>query len=105
VTDDRKRNLCFYLGVCHRKNGHLEAAEDKLMQSLPSDRRDPSWARSQYQLGCLFYEQGAFLEAKKAFELCAFFMDATDLEMKRSVPDRLAETRRRLGEPGNPQTQ
>ncbi len=104
-TDDLKRDLCFYLGVCHRQNGNLEAAEDKLMQSLPTDTRGPSWTRSQYQLGCVLFERGAYLEAKKAFELSAFFMDGTDLELKRSVPEWLAETRRKLGEPSNPQTQ
>ena len=102
---DQHRSLCFYLGVCHLRNGHLDVAEEKLIQSLPTDYSDPLWSQAQYNLGNLYFQRGAYLNAKKAFELCEAFVGDADVQMKESVSIWLDATHRRLREHSESRTQ
>jgi hypothetical protein len=95
----RRKKLCFYLGVCYSRDGNGKAAEERLIESLPVDRRDPFWAQAQYQLGCLYFQRSAYLKAKTAFEMCACFLDDDD-DMKEEVLDWLSQTRVKLGQSG-----
>jgi len=54
---------------------------------------------------CTYFGLGAYVEAKKAFEMCAFYVDESDIEMKENVSRRLAETRLKLGEGRDPRKQ
>ena len=102
---DKHRSLCFYLGVCHLRNENLDMAEEKLIQSLPADYLDPLWSQAQYNLGSLYFQRGAYLSAKRAFELCETLIDNADVEMKESVSIWLTKTYRRLGERRESRTQ
>jgi tetratricopeptide (TPR) repeat protein len=95
-TDERKRQLCFYLGWRHLDTGNLEAAEQKLIESLPPNCEDPSWTEVQFHLGRVYFQQGAYLKAKESFERCEFFMRPADTELKQKVSEWLAATRARL---------
>jgi len=94
---DHRKTLCYYLGVCHYTTGKLEVAESELIQSLPENRHDPWWVHAQYHLGCSYFQRRAYLEARQAFELCDFFMDDADTEMKQNVSMWLAAIHRELG--------
>jgi tetratricopeptide (TPR) repeat protein len=90
-TDERKRQLSFYLGICYLQIGNLAEAEQKLTESLPPKCDDPQWAEVQFQLGCLYFQQRAYVKAKKAFELCEFFADETNTELKQKLSGWLAD--------------
>jgi tetratricopeptide (TPR) repeat protein len=62
---DRRKVLCFYLGICHFKNEQWDAAKEKFIQSLPSDRRHPWWAQAQYYLGICDFETGNLKAAEQ----------------------------------------
>jgi tetratricopeptide (TPR) repeat protein len=79
-TDERKRQLSRYLGICYLEIANFEVAENRLIESLPPDCADPSWTKGQYQLGCLYFKQREYAKAKKAFELCYFFTDDAPLK-------------------------
>ena len=89
----------YYLGICHLNTGQLDAAERELTFSLPNDRHDPLWPLAQFQLGRVYYQGGAYVSAKQAFELSDFFSENAD--MKRDIAKWLAATRFRLGERGD----
>jgi hypothetical protein len=74
-------------------------AEQELTRILPNDYHDPIWARVQYQLGRLYFNQGAYVKAKNAFEVCAFFVD--DVELRNNISRWIAAIRDRLGERGD----
>ncbi len=95
-TDARKRQLCFYLGVSHLEAGNITAAERELVQSLPPRCEDPLWAEAHFQLGRLYYQQGAYLNAKAAFESCEFSSDEADPELRQKISEWLAAVRARL---------
>jgi len=84
-TAMRKRQLSLHLGICHLENGNLPEAEQKLTESLPPKCDDPLWAEAQFQLGRLYFQQRAYVKAKKAFELCEFFTDETNTELKQNI--------------------
>jgi hypothetical protein len=67
---------------------------------LPGDRQDPLWSKVQYQLGRVYFNQGAYIKAKKAFEICEFFAD--DAEIRKSISGWLTATRTKLGERDQP---
>jgi tetratricopeptide (TPR) repeat protein len=89
-TDERRRKLCSYLGICHLENGTLDAAEQRLTESLPASAHDPLWARVQYELGRLYFRQGAYIKAKMAFEFCEVFACEANTELKQNVSGWLA---------------
>ena len=102
AAGDQHKKLSCYLGICYYKTGKLKDAEEKLIQSLPDSPADSWWFSAQYELGCTYFGQGAYVKAKKTFELCAFYVNENDVEMKENVSRWLAETRVKLGERGNP---
>lgn len=90
ASDRRKRQLCFYLGMCHLETGDPEAAERKLIESLPANFEDPLWAQVQFQLGRVYFQQGCYAKAKQAFESCEFFSDEANTELKQGISTWLA---------------
>lgn len=70
---DLRKRLCFYLGACHYKNEHWQAAEEKLIESLPVDHADPWWAQAQYYRGVCHYKTGK--------------LQAAEWELIQSLPD------------------
>lgn len=105
AAGDQRKKLSCYLGICYYKTGKLKDAEDKLIQSLPDSPTDPWWFPAQYELGCTYFGLGAYVKAKKAFEMCAFYVNERDVEMKENVSRWLTETRAKLGEGGDPRKQ
>jgi tetratricopeptide (TPR) repeat protein len=89
-TDERKRQLCLYFGFCHFETGNVAAAEQKLVKSLPSSCEDPLWAKAQFHLGRVYFQKGAYTKAKEAFELCEFFGDEANAELKQGLSTWLA---------------
>jgi tetratricopeptide (TPR) repeat protein len=79
-TDQRKRQIGSYLGICYVEMANFEVAEKSLIESLPPDCADPLWTEMQYQLGRLYFRQQEYAKAKKAFELCYFFTDDAPLK-------------------------
>jgi hypothetical protein len=67
------------------------------VESLPDDRRDPWWTHGQYALGCVYLKKGAYPDARRAFETCAFFLDDGDVEMTENIARSLATIERSLG--------
>jgi tetratricopeptide (TPR) repeat protein len=88
--EDRKRQIFLHLGICHLEMKNLDAAEEKLMQSLSRNSGDPMWTEAQYQLGRLYFYRGAYSKAAEAFERCD--LTVTDAELKRSISEWLAAT-------------
>jgi len=82
---DRRKEICFYLGVCHYFDGKLEEAETKLIESLPADRSDQWWVHAQFYLGCVYYKQRSYLKARWSFEASLSFIDDSDTELKEKV--------------------
>jgi len=70
---DLRKKLCFYLGACHYKNEHWQAAEEKLIESLPVDHADPWWAQAQYYRGVCHYKTGK--------------LEAAEWELIQSLPE------------------
>lgn len=95
-TEERSRKLRFYLGFCELELGHLDSAEQRLTESLPPDCNDPLWAEVQLQLGRLYFQRGAYLNAKKAFDLSKRFAMESNIEMQRNISMWLAAVARYL---------
>jgi tetratricopeptide (TPR) repeat protein len=93
-TVERKRQLCLYIGISYLETLDLPAAERSLIESVPSQREDPQWAKAHYQLGRLYFQRAAYTQAKEAFECCEFF--ANDRQMKESVSIWLARIAKHL---------
>jgi tetratricopeptide (TPR) repeat protein len=89
-SDDRKRQLCLYLGVCHLENGNLKAAEGRLEESLPANCGDSLWTKVQFQLGRLYFQQREYIKARTAFELCELSTDEGDIELRDKISHWLA---------------
>lgn len=82
-SDERGSRLEHDLGICLMQTGDLEAAEKHLVNALPSDRTDPRWAEAQYLLGCLYFREGWYPQAKQAFELAEMYGND---KLRRHVP-------------------
>lgn len=84
-TDERKRKLCLYLGSCHFESGDVEAAERRLLESVPPNCEHPLWTQAQFHLGRVYFQKGAYVKAKESFERCEFFGDKTDTELMQGL--------------------
>jgi tetratricopeptide (TPR) repeat protein len=84
------------LGICHIETGNFDVAEKELVQSLPADGQSPEWAELQFHLGRLYFHRREYISAKKAFELCEFFVD--DPAQQENISRWLAATCGKLNE-------
>jgi tetratricopeptide (TPR) repeat protein len=77
ADEDQRKMLCFYLGVCQYENRHWQAAEQRLIESLPTDHRDPWWRQAQFYLGLCHFATGD--------------LETAERELFQSLPDDLKD--------------
>ena len=94
-TDERKRQLCFYIGISCLETLELADAERSLIESIPPNPEDPLWAKAQFHLGRVYFQKSAYAKAKDAFERCEFFSN-DDPELKQGVSIWLARIAKHL---------
>jgi uncharacterized protein HemY len=97
--------MSLYLGIAHLETGNLHDAEKRLVQSLPANCNDPIWTEAQFQLGRLYFQRGAYVKAKDAFEQCEL-LAKDDSELKQTASAWLNATAAhlRLTNPGGERT-
>ena len=100
--EEIKRKISLYLGIAHLETSNLDEAEKRLVQSLPPNYNDPIWAKAQFHLGRLYFERGAYLTAKEAFEACELL--AKETKLKQTAAHWLNATAARLKNPGKQRT-
>lgn len=91
--NDRRKKLSHFAGRCHSERGNLQMAEDRLLEGLPADPRDPWWLHGQYALGCLYFRRGAYHKAREAFEICEARADEMDSDFKTNIAAWLVKLR------------
>jgi tetratricopeptide (TPR) repeat protein len=103
-SDERKKKISLYLGIAQLETGNLDDAEKRLVQSLPANCSDPIWTEAQFQLGRLYFQRGAYVKAKEAFERCELLAKAEDTELKQTAAQWLSATAARLKNPARERT-
>jgi tetratricopeptide (TPR) repeat protein len=94
-TEARRAEMKLYLGMCYIQVGNFRAAEQTLLESLPADANDPLWPRVQFQRGSLYFQRGAYTQAKAVLEQF-LLTDRVESDLFRPASELLAEVERRL---------
>ena len=94
-TEARRAKIKLYLGMCYIQVGNFRAAEQTLLESLPADANDPLWPRVQFQRGSLYFQRGAYAQAKAVLEQF-LLTDRVESDLSPHASQLLAEVERRL---------
>jgi tetratricopeptide (TPR) repeat protein len=71
-TDERKRQLCFYIGISCLETLKLADAERSLIESIPPNPEDPLWAKAQFHLGRVYFRKARTQKPRKRSNAASF---------------------------------